>query len=666
MISSTRFMAIAAAVAGATAVASPAPAEAFCGFYVGGADTKLYNNATMVVMMRSGTRTVLSMANNYQGPPGKFAMVVPVPVVLKKSDVKTLSATLFDRVDKLAAPRLVEYWEQDPCRKGWGTIGSGRFGTIGRGSGTGLGFGAGARPRKVKVEAQFVVGEYEIVILSATEAVALEQWITGHGYTIPAGSAKYLAPYVKSGSKFFVAKVDPKKVRFKDGMAQLSPLRFSYDSKDFTLPIRLGLINANKAQDLIVHILAKNHRYEVANYPNVTIPTNLGVTNDVRKNFGGFYAALMDATLEKNKGAVVTEYAWDSATCDPCPGSPLRLSELKALGLDELDRSTKPGEKAIAGYPDMRLPRTTAAGKLGPMVLRRFLRRRRRRLLSCWEQSFRRTPRPPPRATLQFEIVAATGRATKVRVTGVADKKMTACLTGAVTSIAFPKGDAVVRQPLLFRLSPTRPGRSTRGWVLTRLHARYTRDTLGDDLVFREASPIRGGQGGGGNKLSTKALTASRSTFQGRYIIRHKWTGPVTCKDPKRGMWGGAPASVKRSTSPLAAQKLAFARRSGVNLTSMVVGGMPALASASTSARPAANTKPAKPAKPAATTQKPTRTKRKATRKREDKGPGCGCSAPGSEGTTSGLLLLLAVAFPLARRRRRTEPPRFDARKERP
>ena len=44
----------------------------------------------MVVLMRDGTRTVLSMQNNYQGPPEDFAMVVPVPVVLQKENVKTL------------------------------------------------------------------------------------------------------------------------------------------------------------------------------------------------------------------------------------------------------------------------------------------------------------------------------------------------------------------------------------------------------------------------------------------------------------------------------------------------------------------------------------------------------------------------------------------------
>src|SRR5690349_1153511 len=92
------------------------PASAFCGFYVSGADSSLYNNATEVVLMRDGTRTVLAMQNNYQGPPSDFAMVVPVPVVLQKENVKTLPQTVFDRVDHLAAPRLVEYWEQDPCQ----------------------------------------------------------------------------------------------------------------------------------------------------------------------------------------------------------------------------------------------------------------------------------------------------------------------------------------------------------------------------------------------------------------------------------------------------------------------------------------------------------------------------------------------------------------------
>jgi hypothetical protein len=89
-------------------VAASPRADAFCGFYVAGGDQTLANDATQVVMMRDGTRTVLAMQNDYKGPPEAFAMVVPVPVVLHDGDVKTLPREVFDHVDKMGAPRLVE------------------------------------------------------------------------------------------------------------------------------------------------------------------------------------------------------------------------------------------------------------------------------------------------------------------------------------------------------------------------------------------------------------------------------------------------------------------------------------------------------------------------------------------------------------------------------
>src|ERR1044071_2243037 len=95
----------------------PATAHAFCGFYVAPKEGPLLADATQVVLMRSGTRTVLSMQNNYKGPPEAFAMVVPVPVVLHEGDVKTLPPDVFANIERMGAPRLVEYWEQDPCRR---------------------------------------------------------------------------------------------------------------------------------------------------------------------------------------------------------------------------------------------------------------------------------------------------------------------------------------------------------------------------------------------------------------------------------------------------------------------------------------------------------------------------------------------------------------------
>src|SRR5262245_64734026 len=104
------------ALIAAVLLAAPSAADAFCGFYVSPGEQPLFADASQVVLMRKGTRTVLSMQNNYKGPPSAFAMVIPVPVVLQEADVKTLTKQVFDNVERMGAPRLVEYWEQDPCQ----------------------------------------------------------------------------------------------------------------------------------------------------------------------------------------------------------------------------------------------------------------------------------------------------------------------------------------------------------------------------------------------------------------------------------------------------------------------------------------------------------------------------------------------------------------------
>ena len=340
---------------------------AFCGFYVGGAKAEMYNNATEVVLMRHGTTTVLSMENNYQGPPEGFALVVPVPTVIQKDQVKTLPREMFDKIDTLGAPRLVEYWEQDPCRV---NVEREQPPAMYELESAGEDDDAEKKPSKhyqVRVEARFSVGEYNIEVLSAQASTGLDAWLRDHNYKIPDGAEPLLRPYVEQGMKWFVARVDPKKVTFKDGMATLSPLRFHYDSPDFTLPIRLGLANSKGVQDLIVNILAPNiTRYEVANYPNVTIPTNLTVNDAVRTRFGEFYAALFDHTLELQPNAVVTEYSWDAGGCDPCPGPVLDGTDFSTFGADVLGARYKD----LSSYTLTRLHARYGKGVTNDLVFR--------------------------------------------------------------------------------------------------------------------------------------------------------------------------------------------------------------------------------------------------------------------------------------------------------
>jgi len=111
-------------------------------------------------------------------------------------------------------------------------------------------------------------------------------------------------------------------------------------------------------------------------------------------------------------------------------------------------------------------------------------------------------------------------------------------------------------------------------FVLTRLHARYGKD-LKDDLVFKAAAPIVGGrefmQSNG--KLEEGAQASSVNNFQGRYAIRHRWTGAIACQNPRRGLWGGPPNG--GATGPQAAMNLAFAPRGQVQLATSISGDVP-------------------------------------------------------------------------------------------
>src|SRR5256885_14380765 len=87
----------------------------FCGFYVAKADTRLFNRASQVVLVRDGDRTVMTMANDFEGEPKEFAVVIPVPTFLKREQIHVGEKALVDHLDAYSAPRLVEYFDSNPC-----------------------------------------------------------------------------------------------------------------------------------------------------------------------------------------------------------------------------------------------------------------------------------------------------------------------------------------------------------------------------------------------------------------------------------------------------------------------------------------------------------------------------------------------------------------------
>lgn len=315
-------------------------AWAFCGFYVSKADAKLYNKASQIVIAHSGERTVVTMANDYQGEVKDFALVVPVPSVLQKDQVHVAEPKIVERLDAFSAPRLIEYFDSNPCEPVPPPMPlSAPAGVIMQDS------ARSSRSTGVTVEARFNVGEYDIVILSAKESGGLETWLNRNGYKIPRGAKQLLKPYIRSSMKFFVAKVNLDKFE-QSGYQYLRPLQISYSSSKFMLPIRLGMINSTAEQDLIVYALSPKGQTEVTNYRTVKVASDANIPLFVKDEFANFYKSMFQtAYTREDKKVAFLEYAWDMSSCDPCSADPLTSAELKQAGVFWLgdDNSTSPG-----------------------------------------------------------------------------------------------------------------------------------------------------------------------------------------------------------------------------------------------------------------------------------------------------------------------------------
>jgi hypothetical protein len=312
---------------------------AFCGFYVAKADTKIFNKASKVVIARDGDRTIMTMSNDFKGDLKEFAVVIPVPTVIQKDQVSVSEQGVIDHLDAFTAPRLVEYFDPDPCMRLESRVGGA--------------MPAAAPPMEaarqkaadslgVRIEAQYTVGEYDILILSAKDSSGLETWLRTSGYRIPDGATAVLGSYIRQNMRFFVARVNLQE-QGKLGFSYLRPLQVAYESPKFMLPIRLGTVNANGPQELFAFTLTRKGRVETTNYRTVKLPSDQEIPVYVKADFSKFYTAMFDQQVKKeNMSTLFLEYAWDMNWCDPCAAEPLATDELKKLGVFWLDSPQEP------------------------------------------------------------------------------------------------------------------------------------------------------------------------------------------------------------------------------------------------------------------------------------------------------------------------------------
>jgi hypothetical protein len=324
------------------AILAAGSASAFCGFYVARADATLFNDRSEVILVRDGQRTIITMSNDFKGDVKDFAMVVPVPTVLKQSDIRIVERSVFSALDAYSSPRLVEYYDENPCQK-WEYAESEVM--LDMAVGNTRARSSAMRETKEKdygvtIEAQYAVGEYDILILGATESNGLKRWLVDNGYKIPATAHEVLDPYIKSGLKFFVVKVDLQRLQA-NGFDFLRPIQVSFESEKFMLPIRLGMANSSGVQDMIVYAFTRTGRVECVNYRTVKVPSDRNIPLFAKQRFGEFYKDLFATNWEREgRNAVALEYAWNvtpswnGMKCDPCVGPPPMPNEFAQAGVD--------------------------------------------------------------------------------------------------------------------------------------------------------------------------------------------------------------------------------------------------------------------------------------------------------------------------------------------
>ena len=324
------------------AVCAAGSASAFCGFYVAKADATLFNDRSEVILVRDGQRTIITMSNDFKGNVKDFAMVIPVPTVLQRNDIRIVERRVFGSLDAYSAPRLVEYWDENPCQR-WEYAENEMLMDAMPSTASGMSRTLKEKATKdygVTIEAQYSVGEYDIIILGAKESNGLKQWLLDNGYKIPTTAHDVLDPYIRSGLKFFVVKVDLERMQ-QSGFEYLRPIQMAFESEKFMLPIRLGMANSTGVQDLIVYAFTRTGRVECVNYRTVKVPSDRNIPLFTKERFGPFYKDLFDRSWkQEGKNAIALEYAWNvtpswgGMKCDPCVGPPPMPNEFAEAGVD--------------------------------------------------------------------------------------------------------------------------------------------------------------------------------------------------------------------------------------------------------------------------------------------------------------------------------------------
>lgn len=428
---------------------------------------------------------------------GNFSLIVPVVAGASPRAATDVERALFMQLDDLAAPRLVEFWEQDPCE----------FHTGGPDD--------GVAERHVSADAKppappKTVGTLEVAIHA--DAAAVKEALEANGHAL--GDAK-----LDAGASFLVA-------RAPEGAKSIT-VRWEADSPKLDIPVRL--LRHHGSAEVVIDVLGSGHRFEAGNRVNLAAPANTNVKFEVKGSTRAFHHAVLDKLFTASPDAVVTDYAWSATTCSPCPGPPLSAGRLSDVGVGT-------GAKNIAEvliFTDGKIAKKPD----GPPALRSAL-------MACYGKALAEEP-AQGEVTVAVTLDGGAVKTAKASTSDGASEVLQKCAEASVEATTFDGSGASGNVRVQFHPISRK---YVADLVVTRLRTRVTDETK-SDVELRPGAPIAGGGevGPGGGSPKIGAYPAPQANhFQARYTVRHKWAGDKpTCMNPTPGKWGAPPPGVK-------------------------------------------------------------------------------------------------------------------------
>jgi len=227
------------AVLGLAGVAALPVEACACGAYVSDGDAEIEGEASVIRFDGRTEDIVMQLSVAGESPEAAWILPVPAP-----AEVRLADSDIFDDLVDLTRPREVvhERWFPEI------SLGAG---------GDEDGAGVGAPRSGVQVLERQTLGPFEVASLAATEAGALEAWLSDNGFALPADLAVGLRPYVDAGWRYVAARLTPG--GREDALSgTLQPLWVTFPSDEIVYPMRLSAL-AENSSSLSLFVLA-DHR----------------------------------------------------------------------------------------------------------------------------------------------------------------------------------------------------------------------------------------------------------------------------------------------------------------------------------------------------------------------------------------------------------------------